>query len=164
MYLLMYLDYILPFFPLFKSFLPLLTSESHFFFFFLQRSPSDSGRLYLLSRLCVLGLARHSSLYIYSICLLYSFLFFLKNILLKVSQLIMEQSKFDANLSNQPRLLVKHLKYLGQDRTLRSYFCHYIKKINKKERDRHNQAVPCPGTWGGSPGFCYLRHLRGQAP
>ena len=75
----------------------------------------------------------------------------------------MEQSKFDSNLSNQPQLLVKHLKYIGQDRTLRSYFCHYGKK-KKKKRDRLNQAVSCPGRWGGSPGFCYLRHLGGQAP
>ena len=44
----------------------------------------------------------------------------------------MEQSKFDSNLSNQPQLLVKHLKYIGQDRTLRSYFCHYGKKKKKK--------------------------------
>ena len=47
----------------------------------------------------------------------------------------MEQSKFDSNLSNQPQLLVKHLKYIGQDRTLRSYFCHYGKKKKKRETD-----------------------------
>ena len=163
MYLLMYLDYILPFFPLFKSFLPLLTSESHFFFSFRE--------VLVIQVDCISSLGYVTWAWLDTVVYIYTpyvfcthFSFFLKNILLKVSQLIMEQSKFDANLSNQPRLLVKHLKYLGQDRTLRSYFCHYIKKINKKERDRHNQAVPCPGTWGGSPGFCYLRHLRGQAP
>lgn len=130
MYLLMYLDYILSFFFfLFKSFLPLLASESHFFFSFRE--------VLVIQVDCVSSLGYvtwawlDTIVYIYILHMsfvLISLFFFLKNILLKVSQLTMEQSKFDANLSNQPQLLVKHLKYIGQDRTLRSYFCHYIKK------------------------------------
>ena len=46
----------------------------------------------------------------------------------------MEQSKFDSNLSNQPQLLVKHLKYIGQDRTLRGHISAIMAK-NKKETD-----------------------------
>ena len=53
----------------------------------------------------------------------------------------MEQSKFDSNLSNQPQLLVKHLKYIGQDRTLRSYFCHYGKKKKKREREKETDTT-----------------------
>ena len=64
MYLLMYLDYILPFFFF-------LNHSFHFWhqnlIFFLQRSPSDSGRLCLLSRLCDLGLARHSTVTVKSL-------------------------------------------------------------------------------------------------
>lgn len=50
-------------------------------------------------------------------------------------------------------------KHKGQDRTLRAHFCQCGKKKKEREkkkgRDRYNQAPPCPGSGGGSPGSCY---------